>query len=77
MGKYLAMGVLVRRPFEFQTRPHEPLTLQEAVFQALGAASICWENIEAAGTFNSSRAKEIGEKLIAFIEDNISAALNG
>jgi hypothetical protein len=34
------------------------------VFQAIGAASICWDNIRAAGVFDSVRAKEIGEALL-------------
>lgn len=39
-------------------------TAEEAVFQALGAASMCWELIEWAGIFQSERAKEIGDNLM-------------
>lgn len=39
-------------------------TAEEAIFQALGAASTCWEHIELAGIFESTRAKEIGDALI-------------
>jgi hypothetical protein len=39
--------------------------LSEVVFQALGAASACWENLSRAGIFESDRAKQIGDDLIA------------
>lgn len=39
-------------------------TPREAVFTALGAASVCWESLEHAGVFQSDRAKEIGLDLI-------------
>lgn len=39
-------------------------TAEEAIFQALGAASMCWEHIELAGIFESTRAKDIGDALI-------------
>lgn len=38
------------------------------VFEALGAASICWSTFEGAGEFNSSRAEKIGEELLAKID---------
>jgi hypothetical protein len=56
--------------FEFQPEHDGGLDLSGAVFQALGAASMCWDKIEKAGVFHSDRAKEIGEALIAFIEEN-------
>lgn len=40
------------------------LTLAEAVFQALGAASMCWEHVDKAGVFQSERAKAIGDALL-------------
>jgi hypothetical protein len=40
------------------------LTIQEAVFQAIGAASVCWEHPEKAGVFDSDRAKDIGNGLL-------------
>lgn len=40
------------------------MTLEEAVFTALGAASVCWESMEGTGEFDSSRAKKIGEELL-------------
>lgn len=42
-------------------------TLETAVFEALGAASVCWENMSGTGVFQSDRAKQIGEELVEFI----------
>lgn len=39
-------------------------TAEEAIFQALGAASVCWEFPEKAGIFESTRAKAIGDQLV-------------
>lgn len=42
-------------------------TIEEAVFQALGAASMCWEWPQFAGVFDSIRAQAIGEELMAWL----------
>jgi len=42
---------------------HPPASLREAVFQALGEASMCWSQ-RPKGIFNSTRATEIGEELL-------------
>lgn len=34
------------------------------IFQALGAASVCWERMEGTGLFDSDRAKRIGDELL-------------
>jgi hypothetical protein len=39
-------------------------TKEELIFQALGAASMCWTGAPS-GTFDSTRCKQIGEELIA------------
>jgi len=44
------------------------LPLEEAVFQALGYASMCWSETPT-GVFDSTAAKSAGDALIAFIED--------
>jgi hypothetical protein len=46
----------------------EPL-LGEAVGQALGAASACWDNLSGAGVFDSTRCGEIHEWLMAYLSD--------
>jgi hypothetical protein len=43
-------------------------TLEEAVFQAVGAASMAWENPAGAGVFDSDRAKAVGEELLAWVQ---------
>lgn len=49
--------------FEF-ARPEEgEISLEEAIGQALGAASTCWENLHGTGVFDSDRAKEIYDAL--------------
>lgn len=50
-------------------------TPREAVFQALGAASVCWEQIERAGVFESTRAKEIGDALVSRLQELLSEGL--
>lgn len=40
--------------------------IEDAVMRAMGAASMCWENLEGAGVFESERCKTIGEELIAY-----------
>lgn len=56
-----------QEPFQFQVAEGEEPTLETFVFQALGAASSCWSNLSGAGTFDSTRAKEIGDVLCATI----------
>ena len=56
--------------FSFQTREGEPLTIEEAVGQALGAASVCWENMEGTGVFDDQLAKAIYDALLAEIRRN-------
>lgn len=48
-------------------------SLEQAVFQALGAASACWGNLEGAGVFQAERAMQIGEELLAFIYLSVPA----
>lgn len=50
--------------------------LKEAVMQAVGAASMCWEHVEGAGVFDSDRAVRVGDLLVAFIQDGIDQALS-
>lgn len=51
-------------PWEFTPEHDGTLSIESAVFQALGGASTCWESLSEAGEFDSARAKEIGEALI-------------
>lgn len=54
----------------FDGSPGEPGTLREVVFQAVGAASVCWDTPQDAGVFDSTRAKEIGDDVVAWVEQN-------
>lgn len=47
--------------------------LQQEVFEALGAASTCWETPEGAGVFDSTRAKELGDGLMSKINAHVQA----
>ena len=38
--------------------------LKEAIFMALGAASMCWDPLPSNQVFESTRAKDIGDKLV-------------
>lgn len=42
----------------------ENTTEETAVFEALGAASVCWDSNR---VFDDVRAKKIGDELIAFL----------
>lgn len=67
-GSRLAQRIAVAastEPFSFAQGSGEDLTLHEILYQALGAASMCWEDVESAGVFNSSRAAAIGQALLA------------
>jgi hypothetical protein len=61
---------------EWEDGPHilfdgsetEPTDLESVIFQALGAASVCWDNMLVSGTFDSTRAKAIGEEALSWIK---------
>jgi hypothetical protein len=42
--------------------------IEQVVFQAIGAASMCWSETPM-GVFESTRAKQIGDDLVAFINE--------
>ena len=48
--------------------------LESAVYQALGAASTAWDNLEGAGVFDSERCKAIGEELLERIRSEAPQA---
>ena len=45
----------------------EPLTIESAIFQALGEASMCWDP-RPTGIFDSTRCKDVGERLITTLQ---------
>lgn len=52
-------------PFAFVQRSDEELSLEEILFQSLGAASMCWDPRPGNLVFDSSRAAAIGHNLLA------------
>ena len=40
------------------------LTIESAVYQTVGAASVAWENLSGAGVFDSEYAKTTAERLL-------------
>jgi hypothetical protein len=61
--------------FEFQREQDGTLPLEVVIFQALGAASVCWETPEGAGVFDSTRAKAIGDAVLSYLKDNMGPQL--
>lgn len=52
--------------------PEDGADREAAIYQAIGAASTCWENMSGAGVFDDRRAKAIGEGLIAHLNSDES-----
>jgi len=46
-----------------------PATLSEAVGQALGTASMCWEDVLAAGVFDDAQCARVYDGLMAYLSD--------
>lgn len=57
-------------PWGFTEHEDEELTLKSAVYQAVGGASACWENLRGAGVFREDMATEVAEALLAFIHNH-------
>lgn len=45
----------------------ETKDLETCIYEAIGAASVCWESMEGTGVFQDVRAKAIGDQLLARI----------
>lgn len=50
--------------------PCLPSSLSEVVGQAVGAGSVCWQDVAGAGVFDSARAAQIVAEAVAWIEDH-------
>lgn len=67
------MPPVVRRgPYGLSERLPEYII--ERVFQDIGIASMCWENPDGAGVFDSDQASALGGRLCHFIADEIAKA---
>lgn len=45
--------------------------LEEVIAQAIGAGSMCWENVKKAGVFDSERASQIVNETVAIIRKKL------
>lgn len=73
VGQQRAVDPKAPEGFAFLRERDGSLDIESAVFQALGAASVCWENMSGTGVFNSDRAKLIGDTLVMEISDQLEA----
>jgi hypothetical protein len=66
------------KTIDFKDAEGNRLSLEEAVMQALGRASACWEKLDHAGIFESDKCKAVGDALLEFIyEEQTSSPLLG
>lgn len=59
---------MAEKPFDFSVEHDGSLSTASAVFQALGYASTCWENMSGTGVFQSERAKQAGDRLMELLQ---------
>jgi hypothetical protein len=52
---------------EARVKGEDPLSV--LVFQALGAASVCWENMAGTGVFDDRQAKHIGDEVVGVLRE--------
>lgn len=45
--------------------------IEEVIAQAIGAGSMCWENVKKAGVFDSERASQIVDEVVANIRKKL------
>jgi hypothetical protein len=57
-------------PFDLQWSEGEEPSIRAAVYQAVGAASTCWESLSLAGYFDEQDAREVAEVLLRFIRQH-------
>lgn len=66
--------------YETALRPvppaHYPKDLSQAVYQAVGAGSTCWESMEGTGVFDEARARETAEDLITWVNEHYTPKEN-
>jgi hypothetical protein len=53
------------------------IPLTSVVFEALGAASVCWESMEDTGVFQDGAAKNIGDSLVQYLRPLLGADTKG
>lgn len=55
------------KQFEFQAEHDGTLSMSAAVYQAIGAASVCWSDMKGTGVFEDRKARDIANALLDFI----------
>lgn len=60
---------VVDTPILFQGRESDPKTLSEVIGQAVGAGSVCWEDMSGTGVFQDGRASMIVDEVLSWIGD--------
>lgn len=53
----------------FSGKESDPDTLESVIGQAVGAASVCWENMEGTGVFQDDRARQIVDDVVKWINE--------
>lgn len=43
--------------------------LRQAVYEAVGAASVCWESMEGTGVFDTTRASAVADALLQYVNE--------
>ena len=43
--------------------------LRQAVYQAVGAASVCWESMAGTGVFSTTKACEVADALLQYVNE--------
>lgn len=56
--------------FDLLTSEGEPESREAAVFQAIGAATVCWEDMSGTGIFQDEKARAIADGLLAWLDEN-------
>lgn len=57
------------RPLTFHREHDGTLSLESAVYQAVGAASMCWQHVDHAGVFDDARARWVADGLLAYLRE--------
>ena len=65
-GEHGVNAAREREEIEYDDLPPD---LREIVYQAVGAASMCWSNINGAGVFNSTQASKVARQLVLDIQE--------
>lgn len=48
--------------------------ITQVVFQAVGAGSVCWENMSGTGIFQDDQARNVGDDAVARIHEILAAS---